>query len=61
MVCGTANACPAAVSFTSIYLLPRLNKTSEQFTPVSTVEQHVPSLGDILKLGVDNLLAVLGI
>jgi hypothetical protein len=36
-----------------------LDKLGDQFTPVSTIEQHVPSLGNILEFGVDDLLAVL--
>ena len=48
-------------SFFSILLNPNLDKLGDQLAPVSTVKQHVPSLGDILKLGVDDLLAVLGL
>jgi len=49
-------------SFSSSNLLaPNLDKLGDQLSLVSTIKQHVPSLGDILKLGVDDLLAVLGL
>jgi hypothetical protein len=48
-------------SFSSNLLTPNLNKLGDQLALVSTIKQHVPSLGDILKLGVDDLLAVLGL
>jgi hypothetical protein len=48
-------------SFSSDLLTPNLDKLGDQLALVSTVEQHVPSLGNILKLGVDDLLAVLGL
>jgi hypothetical protein len=38
-----------------------LDKLGDQLALVSTIKQHVPSLWDILKLGVDDLLAVLGL
>jgi hypothetical protein len=42
-------------------LLADLDKLGDQLALVSTIKQHVPSLGDILKLGVDDLLAVFGL
>jgi hypothetical protein len=38
-----------------------LDQLGQQFTPVSTLKQHVPSLWNILKLGIDNLLALFGL
>ena len=49
------------VSLSSDLLASNLDKLGDQLALVSTVKQHVPSLGDILKLGVDDLLAVLGL
>jgi hypothetical protein len=48
-------------SFSSHLLNPNLDKLGDQLALVSTIKQHVPSLGDILKLGVDDLLAVLSL
>lgn len=48
-----------AASASSRFLFPHLNQSGKQFTPVSTLKQHVPGLWDILEFGVDDLLAVL--
>ena len=38
-----------------------LDKLGEQFSSVSTIEQHVPCLGDVFEFCVYDLLAVLGL
>jgi hypothetical protein len=58
----TRFTCIYVLLFLLCYLLSAsLHQLGDQLALVSTIKQHVPSLGNILKLGVDDLLAVLGL